>query len=287
MASFTPQPGETDPEANFNTQEVRLWNNPQQLNAKDKPLPAHDLNFPLGLTWLDIDRNANIRIKGFTDNVQPSTVKVHLDSWGDTTLYSAGCTWMDIAANDRDFQSGSFSTMDDHPWDKPQTTTSRRIDFAKPYAAPPQVVVWLNELDMDKNHNWRVKAYSSDINNTGFTLHIDTWGDTILYSATTSWISHPSNRTNIASGSYNVMDVRPWNAPQLANGKTINFSKTFERTPKVYSALNTLDIDHGHNLRIKMAQTDITNKGMTWHIDSWADTTLYSAGASYIAVQDY
>lgn len=287
MASFSPQPGETDPEANFNTQEVRLWNNPQLLNSKDKPLPARDLKFPMGLTWLDIDRKANIRIKGYTDNVQPTTVKVHLDSWADTTLYSAGCTWMDIAANDRDFQCGSFATTDDHPWNQPQATTSRRINFTQPYAQPPQVVVWLNQLDMDKGHNWRVKAYASDINATGFTIHIDTWADTILYSATTSWIAHPSNRTNIASGSYNVTDVRPWNTPQLNNSKAITFSKQFERTPKVYSAINVMDIGNTGNLRLKMSQTDITNRGMTWHLDSWADTVLYQVGASYIAVQDY
>lgn len=245
------------------------------------------MKFPIGLNFLDIDRSANIRIKATTDTVTDTSVKVHLDAWADTTLYTAGCTWLDLCTNDRDFQCGTFSTGDDHAWNKPQLTTSRQITFAKPYAVTPKVIVWLNQLDMDKTHNWRVKTYVSDVSTTGFSLHIDTWGDTILYSGNATWIAHPANRTNIASGTYNTGDVRPWNQPQQVNGKAITFDKTFETAPRVFSALNYLDIANTANLRVKMSQTSITSKGMTWNLDCWGDTTLYSAGASYLAVQDF
>jgi len=271
----------------FNTMEVRLWNEPRTLNFLEKPIPGHDMDFPIGLNWLDIDRKGNIHIKSYTDSVTPTSVKVHLDAWAETTLYSAGCTWMDISSNDRDFQWGQFSTSEDHPWTKPQAKTSRHISFAKPYAAVPKVVVWLCSISMQNTTTWRVKAYATDVSTTGFTIHIDSWADTVLFSGGATWIAHPASRSHIASGMYGTSDIRPWNKPQQVNSSTITFDKTFEKIPRVFAALSELSINHNANLRIKMAQTEITNKGMTWNLDSWADTTLYSACASYIAIQDY
>jgi len=271
----------------FNTMEVRLWNQPRTLNSIEKPVPEHDMDFPIGLNWLDIDRKGNIHIKAYTDTVTPTSVKVHLDSWAETTLYSAGCTWMDISSNDRDFQWGTFSTLDDHPWQKPQATTVRQITFAKPYAVVPKVVVWLNWVSMQNNHGFRVRTYVKDISTTGFTLYIDSWDDTILFSAGATWIAHPARRSNIASGTYGTADIHPGSKPQQVNSSTITFDKTFEKVPRVFAALNEFSINQNANLRIKMAQTEITDKGMKWHLDTWGDTTMYSATASYIAIQDY
>jgi len=271
----------------FNTMQIRAWDKPQLQNAKEIPIPPHALGFPQGLNWLDIDKSGNIRIKGFSDNVTDTTVKLHLDAWSDTTLYSAGSTWLEVAQNDRDFQHGTFATTDDHPWDKPQALTSRVIKFAKPYAEPPKVVVWLNALDMDKTHNWRVKAFADNITKTEFTLHLDTWGDTVLYLASATWIAHPANRTNIASGAYNITDVRPWEKPQVTNTGNASFGKTFQKAPLLLVAFNGFDIDHKANLRLRALKSNLTTTGFTWNLDAWGDTVLYSAGASYLAVQDF
>ncbi|KAG8871490.1 hypothetical protein FRB97_008619 [Tulasnella sp. 331] len=222
------------------TTDANNFNTLQLLDSEDIPIPAHDLGFPTGLTWLDIDRSAHIRIKAYYDDHTASNVKAHLDAWGDTTPYSAGSTWLD-----------------------------------------------LKELGIDKNHNRRVKTYASNITKTGFTLHIDTGGDTTLYTGTATWLARPANRTNIASVTYNMTDVRAWDAPQVTNAGNPAFGKTFQKTPLVLTAFNWLDIDNNANLRIRALKSDITTSGFTWNLDSWGDTTLYSAGASYLAVQDY
>jgi len=276
----------TDPNT-FNTMQVRAWNQPQLLNSTDVPVPAHDMGFPMGLNWLDIDKTHNIRIKSYSDDITPKSVRVHLDAWADTILYSAGSTWLDVCQNDRDFQYGTFATTDDHPWNQPQAQTSRNIKFNKAYAEPPKVVCWINALDMDMNNNWRCKVYASDIKADGFTLHIDTWGDTKLYLGGATWIAHPANRTNIASGTYNTMDIRPWDKPQLVNGGKVTFDKAFQRNPLVLVALNSIDIGNPANLRIRATMKNVSTKGMDWNIDAWADTVLYSAGATYLAIQDY
>jgi hypothetical protein len=248
--------------------------------------PFHDTSIPIGISSLDIDRNNNIRIKAFASNItsERSKAAIHLDAWNDTILYSVGVTWLDICKHDRDFQYGTFSAG---PLSQSTDRASTYIMFEKPYASVPKIVVWLQELDIHKCGNWRVNAYAENVTTAGFTLNIITWANTILYKATASWIAHSSTRSNITSGQFNITDIRPWNKPQLQNGKSITFDKKFERPPRVLVALNNFDIANNGNLRIKVLMKDITAQGMSLNIDSWADTTLFTAGVSYLAIQDY
>jgi hypothetical protein len=272
---------------NFNTMDVRPQDQPQLENDKVFSVSPDPVGFPIGLTWLNIDRRSNIRIKAFAELVPPDSVKIHLDSWEDTVLYSAGCTWLTLYAKDQDFQFGRFSTTDDHPSNKRQMKTSRKITFPKPFhGQPPNVIVWLNEFHMSNGANWRCKAYVTDITASSFIIHIDTWAGTTLYSATASWIAYPSNRPNVASGSFNTMDVRPWYIPKTKNKGAATFHQMFKSIPHVFAAVNWLDISKKTNLRLKLEISDVSTKGLTWHLDTWDSTVLYSAGASYIAILD-
>jgi hypothetical protein len=96
----------------------------------------------LGLTALDVAYNANVRVKAYADHITYQGFALHVDSWADTILYSAGCSWLEVSPNDPGLQFGVFNTMDAHPWNKPQAKTTRQIAFARPYAVPPKVVAW-------------------------------------------------------------------------------------------------------------------------------------------------
>ncbi|KAK3944177.1 hypothetical protein QBC46DRAFT_375581 [Diplogelasinospora grovesii] len=279
--------------ASFNTMEIRPWDQPTKEAMKRQTYPAPyntPPKFAVGLNWLDIDHATNIRVKAYADNITKTAADMHIDTWADTTLYSAGCTWMRIAADDPDFQTGQFSTQDDHPWQNPQMKTSRAIKFDRPFAAggaaaPPKVVIWLNVLDMQAGKNWRINATATDVTATGFTIHLDTWADTVLYVASAAWIAYPAGKPGVTSGTYNTQDVRPWDKPQLANSGRVNFpAGVFQGTPKaVLLAFNSMDIDQGKNLRLRLSADSVSKDGFNWHADSWYDTILYSAGASYIA----
>ncbi|HZU01106.1 MAG TPA: H-type lectin domain-containing protein [Ktedonobacteraceae bacterium] len=278
-------PTEVD-KGSFSTMDIRPWDKPHMGNAAlivfAQPLSAAP-GLPLGLAELDIDGKAGIRIRTTTAFVTSENFQINIDSWGDTVLYSGGCNWIGIAPEDNDLQWGQFNTQEDHPWTQHQATTTRYITFPRPYAAPPSVVVWLNELDMSNSANWFIKAYATDISQMGFAIHIDTWANTILNSAGVTWIAHSAGSPNITSGTFNTQDVRPWNQPQLNNSNVIEFPHSFAITPRVTVALNSIAIDHASNLRISASASDVTPTGMTWHLDSWADTILYSAGGAYIA----
>ena len=174
--------------------------------------------------------------------------------------------------------------MEDHPWQNLQQKTSRQITFERAYLSPPKVIVWLNSLDLASGKGWRVSATATDVTPTGFTLHIDSWSDTVIYSAAAAWIAYPSDKAGVVSGSYSTSDVRPWDKPQLYNSGRADFPRgAFQRTPTVLFALNELDIDPGHNLRLRLAVSSVSKDGLDWHVDSWWDTILYSASASFIA----
>jgi len=272
----------------WNTQDIRPWSPPQTVTTKDitfaKPFVAPP-RLPHGLNSLDIDKNFNIRIVANAESITKAGFKASLNAWADTKLYSAGDSWLELAPGFLEYQTGEFSTQDDHPWDKPQLKTSRRINFDRPYITPPKVIVFLKQLDLDKSKNWRVIANVSDIDANGFTIHIDTWGDSILYSATAGWIAYPGDRPYVFSGAANTQDVRPWNKPQLLNSKSIGFDGVqFWRNPSIFLALYSLDFDYKANLRIKASADNVTPNGLTWHLDSWGDSIFYSAGVSILAV---
>lgn len=51
---------------------------------------------------------------------------------------------------------------------------SEYIEFDYAFDKPPNVVVWLNQLDLDSGHTVRIKTYASHVTTTGFIVHIDT-----------------------------------------------------------------------------------------------------------------
>jgi len=52
----------------------------------------------------------------------------------------------------------------------------------------------------------------------------------------------------------------------------------------VLAALNMLDMAVNSDLRIRVDIDEVTSRGFRWHLDTWDDSTLYSAAASWIAI---
>lgn len=241
---------------------------------------------------MDIGAGADIRVNAYADQIQEDGFVIRIDSWAGATLYSSACIWCGVPSDDAndppDYQVGQFSTLEDHPGNQPQNLASRRINFRRTYSVLPKVVVWLNGLDMGFNENWRVTAYATDIDLTGFAIHIDTWYDSVLYSGNISWIAYPEDKPNTTtSGVFSTSDVRPWYYPQFNTVGHVDFQNGTipkQTPPHVLLALNSIDIDHNYDLRINIGASNITSTGMDWSIDSWYDTILYSAGVSYIAM---
>jgi hypothetical protein len=241
----------------------------------DRPRLAH------GLREIDIANNANIRVSSTLHNITRHSADCNIITWGDTTLWSAVADVIAFAPADQDFLTGEHMRS---LWRNLNSPASVRIDFERPFLTPPNVVVFFNCIELERFRTWRLKTTATDIDTKGFTLHIETWLDTILYAARVGWIAYPENRRNIFSLSVSTRDIPPAGQRGLRHSDELSF-KALEMlsVPSVFIALNYLDIDCNAGLRINAHVDNISTNRLTWHIDSWNDTVVYSAGATLIA----
>ncbi|KAN0129022.1 hypothetical protein V8E53_013172 [Lactarius tabidus] len=234
-----------------------------------------------GFRELDVGNNANISVTSRLQNVTGTSADCQITSWGGATLYSAAVDVFALAPDEINFLTGEHTR---NPRINPNGPASVRIDFERRFISPPKVVVFFNCIDLDKSRHWRLKTTATDIDPEGFTLNIETWSDTIFYVARVGWIAYPEDYKQIFSTSINTMDVRPWYRAQATQSREIGFKAAeFWKNPSVFIALNYLDIDCGAYFRVKAYVDGVSTTGLVWHIDSWDNTVLYSAGASIIA----
>ena len=60
------------------------------------------------------------------------------------------------------------------------------------------------------------------------------------------------------------------------------FAKSFGgKVPKIMMALDELDYKCDHNLRVRLGTSQVSSDSMYWHLQSWEDSVMYAAGASY------
>ncbi|KAF8641294.1 hypothetical protein AX16_010073 [Volvariella volvacea WC 439] len=268
----------------FNTKSVRLWYKPQPDTFSEIEFPHSFVappRLPHGFCNLNIDRNTNIRARSVIKNIRIDSAVYHLTSWADTTLYAGITNSLNLAPANLEILTGEYT----HTTSDPNSKKDVRINFGRPFVTPPKVVVFFNHIDLDKSKSWFLKTTATDIDAEGFTLSIDTWADTILYAATACWIAYPEDRKHTFSASVNTMDVRPWSQPQLLNSESISFGNVkFLEKPSVFLAFNQFDVGCQANFRLHACVDNVTTSGLTWHINSWDDTVLYSAGITIIAV---
>lgn len=83
-------------------------------------------------------------------------------------------------------------------------------------------------------------------------------------------------------GTYFTTETRTWYPPVSMNRAAISFPSAYETAPNVTVGLCQVDMDHSYNYRIEATATTITNKGFDLNMDSWADSKLYAAGATWL-----
>jgi H-type lectin domain len=230
----------------------------------------------VGLCGLDVGNWANIRVNASANDIAENNFEVRVHSWSDTALYEASACWFHAPSSNPSVQAGRITSA-------PNRSTD--IKFAKPFDKPPKVIVWISALDFDKGHNWRLKTLASDITANGFKLKVETWSDTQCPFAAASWVAHAENAPGITSGSYSTDNIRPWNLPTPNTNGQVTFSQPLKKPPRVVAGLSLIDGAAGHNMRLKLPTTNVTETGFSWGINTWADSIIYSGSANYIAIE--
>lgn len=127
-------------------------------------------------------------------------------------------------------------------------------------------------------------AYADNVTSTGFKIHLDVWGDTVLRSVVLSWVAYPKGMAGMMGGTFDTVAMRPHKCPQPYNSAYITFpAGGFPATPRVMAVISAIDIDPKAVMRLQVSISSLSATGMLWHLNAWDDTVLYYARASYIA----
>ncbi|TKX27632.1 H-type lectin domain-containing protein [Elsinoe australis] len=302
----------------FHTTEVRSSNKPSKSTSRIVALPSSangphyqtPPNLAAGFNSLHLSHEHPARANLTADGITTTQFKITVETWGPSILYSGGATWIEHKRNARDCLFGQFDTSDlasstpsasnsqsngtaqTNGTSKAKDSSScpqensKHIRFPRAFASPPQVICWLNRLDLTSSpeHNYRLRSYATHTTKSGFTAHIDTWSDTQLNGAAMCWIAFPQEKALVASGDISTLDVRSWSDPREETSGEVRFGKKFRAPPTVLVALNMLDAAGNADLRVAVKAQDVTGEGFKWTFSSGGDSTLYAAGGSWIAL---
>lgn len=240
----------------------------------------------LGINRLDFNHTTMFRFGGKVQSVARDHADLSIVTGNDTPHYGSNLSWLVLPFADPDLQHGTF----DRSWIQlhyvPSTSLTSRVTFERPYDATPKVVLWLHHVHMDSSDDRiRIAVYMKDVSREGFALHVDTWDGSQILEVGVSWLAHSVSRAGFASGTYDTQDVHPDTEPREKTSGHVGFGDAqFARRPtSVFTTLHRLDISKATTPRLALSTDNITETGMDWHIDTWWDSTLYAASASFIA----
>lgn len=142
-----------------------------------------------------------------------------------------------------------------------------------------------NGLD-EEAPNFRLSAHATHITPQGFRMNLSTWGDSSLTGAGACWIAFPRAKKHVATGTISTSDVRSFSNPLQHNESSTKFPNGwFKRgKPTVLVALSSFDASGDTDLRLKAEVLETSKEGFRWSLDTWGDSTLFSAKANWIAL---
>ncbi|KAI9932381.1 hypothetical protein MW887_009894 [Aspergillus wentii] len=272
---------------NFNTLELTR-------NITHLPLYTKEISFQqkdqylhgiiVGLHWFDTESSCTLRIRVKAVVKDQQTLTPSISTWADSAIYSAGISWLGVGPKLGFLQHGICTA--ELTAASPRPVNPTLVEFSTPFRTPPKVICFLQDIDMDSNDNWRIKAYPSDITPQSFKINIDPGAGTILHEASVGWLAYPAETVGVASGRIDTNDLRSWNDTQQHNASCTSFSKPFSKIPNVFVVLDSFDYDGDQNPRLRVSTSLVTPDGFNWSLQSWADSIMYQAGASWFAWED-
>lgn len=249
------------------------------LSSVDRHSPPPKI--AVSLTSLSVAVDSNVRIRTKADTPERTNVIIHLDSWANTKLQSAGCTWFEPSRGSY-FQTGTFNTMESRVWNQPAVSAEKAITFATAFTAAPTIVVWLNWIDTNRNHDTSVNAYTTHVTATGFTIHIDSANDCVLYSGGATWIAFPAGSPGVQPGV--ITTTRATSDTRYEKTDCITFPEhTFDEPPKALIAVTALHFLQGSELDFGVLVNNVEVSKMDWRIQTSRESMCRALDATWMA----
>lgn len=289
----------------FSTSEVRSKSEPTLSTSRLISLPQGRYKAPpnlaAGFSSLDISSERSVRANIVANDFSTETFQIAIETWGSSQLFEASVVWIEHKADAKDCVFGQFDTATASPSKSvdPFTGTSPRRSesqlqqkhakaffFPKPFAEPPEVVCWLNRLDLSsgRDYDYKIRAFADEINKKSFLAHLSTWDNGRMPGAALCWIAFPKGKRNCESGGFGTNDIRKRTSPRQSTTAVVKFKKRFEWPPTIIAAINMIDAAGNADLRIKLVISQVCKEGFRWTFETWDDSTLYAASAQWIAL---
>ncbi|KAF2172085.1 hypothetical protein M409DRAFT_17327 [Zasmidium cellare ATCC 36951] len=293
----------------FCTSEVRPRKKATASTSRTIALPKDRYKAPpnlaAGFTSLDISCERSIRANIIADSITTTKFRIGVETWGTSRLLEASAVWIEHKADAKDCVFGQFDTKTNpmsrlgsptkggtlkrtntQPGELLPQKHAKPFFFPKPFSEPPEVVCWLNRLDLTSgpDYDYKIRAFADEINTESFLAHINTWDNGRMPGAALCWIAFPKGKKNVDSGRFSTKDVRKRTNPRPKTTSRIKFKKRFEKAPTVLAAITMMDAAGNADLRIKLNISNVDKDGFTWTFETWDDSTLYAASAHWIAL---
>ena len=143
----------------FSTEEVRPRTKPSKSTSRKIVFFPGQYKKPpslaTGFRSLELAHETPARASLVASDVTEESFKVALETWGNSTLYSASATWLEHKLSSRDCQSGQFDTHETAKGvvsfktskKRAQNENKKTIHFRREYKEDCEVVCWLNRID--------------------------------------------------------------------------------------------------------------------------------------------
>lgn len=293
----------------FNTSEVRPRDKETASTSRTIALPKDRYKSPpnlaAGFTSLDLSCERSIRANIIADSITTTNFRIGVETWGTSRLFEASAVWIEHKADAKDCVFGQFDTKTNpcsrigspvkggtlrrthtQPGELLPQKHAKPFFFPRPFSEAPEVVCWLNRLDLTSgdDYAYKIRSFADEINTESFLAHINTWDNGRMPGAALCWIAFPKGKKNVESGRFSTNDIRKRTNPRPKTTAKIKFKKRFEKAPTVLAAITMMDAAGNADLRIKLTVSEVDREGFTWTFETWDDSTLYAASAHWIAL---
>ncbi|KAK1978610.1 hypothetical protein LZ30DRAFT_691301 [Colletotrichum cereale] len=171
----------------------------------------------------------------------------------------------------------SFNTTEMQSPPMTSQELTKRANFSFP--APPVLAVGLNHLDVDREHNVRVRAVAEQINNNTAEVHLSQWGDTKAYSLACAWATFAADDPDIQVGEFSTTDDHSWWEPKPDTVRHINFPRAWDAGAPMVAVCGK---SFWHT---ETRAENVTAEGFDLIISVHGDSVLYSGTAVWLAHQ--
>ncbi|RPA79489.1 hypothetical protein BJ508DRAFT_240549 [Ascobolus immersus RN42] len=244
----------------------------------------------LFLSGINTDCTTDLTFFIYASDTSRNGFKLVIDIWNNSKLHGLKVSWVAYASESLPgVCSGSVDTHSFRKNSEPQHYNTSYVSFPTGmFTKPPKVLAGLDYLDFESGKELNIRTFVSNVSIHGMCWHANSSGGTVNRGTGVFWVAYASESVNgVYSGSASTLSFRSESDPQHHNMGYVAFpSGKFTKPPKVMIGLDQLHLAGGTEQNIKAFVSNVSTSGMCWNADSWGDTVNYSAGISFLAIEE-